>query len=165
MGKSSEQHGREIMPHVLRGARHVPLRPGPLLSSILGQSSSFKPAVPLLLHAVLIWPWQAPKFALSTIIWAGFHRTNWFGAPSSCSRRAFPAPGSPTFSLSQGRPWGLNTHLIAPTWSILCGCCLHNRRCSGLSGEQPQGGEPSDSRARGQRTVTPAGGPKAPRTP
>ena len=52
------------MPHILLGARHVPLRQGPLFSSILGQSSSFRPAVPLLPHAVLIRPWQAPRFAL-----------------------------------------------------------------------------------------------------
>lgn len=52
------------MPRILLGACHVPLRQGPLFSSIIGQSSGFKPAVPLLPHAVLIWPWNASKFTL-----------------------------------------------------------------------------------------------------
>lgn len=92
------------MPHILLGARHVSLRQGPLFSSILGQSSGFKPAVPLLPHAVLIWPWHPPRFALSTIIRASSHTTNWSGAPSSLPRRVSPSP-------SPGHPFPRVLHL------------------------------------------------------
>lgn len=104
MCKYSKQHEREIMPHILLGARHVSLRQGPLFSSILGQSSGFKPAVPLLPHAVLIWPWHPPRFTLSTIIRASSHTTNWSGAPSSLTRRVSPSP-------SPGHPFPRVLHL------------------------------------------------------
>ena len=120
------------MSHILLGAGHVPLRQGPLFSSILGQSSGFKLVVPLLPHAILIWPLACSQICIvnhnlgqlphDKLVW-GFPFISQEGFPP-LSGLAIPFPGFPTFRLSQGNTQGLfNKQLRALAWSSLCKCC------------------------------------------